>query len=305
MASLNRKKILGVCLAALMGAAAMHAACAGPLRDRIMERRAQQAQQQDSTDSAMPADMQVTRNVSYGSDERQRFDVYAPREAKGAPVIFMVHGGAWRHGDKGASNVVRNKAAHWIPKGAVFISVNYRMLPDTDPLEQAKDVARALALAQEKAASWGGDRARFILMGHSAGAHLVALLTAAPSMATALGAAPWKGAVMLDGATLDVVKTMEGRHMRLHDDAFGKDPLYWKSVSPFHVLEMKAPAMLAVCSSPRKDSCNQADSFVAKAKSLGIQASVLRQNMSHEEINERLGDDPAYTRAVDAFIDAL
>ena len=305
MAKLNRKTLLGGCLAVLMYAAAIQTAYAGPLRDLIKERRAQHAPKEDSQDWSMPTDTQVTRNVSYGSDERQCFDVYAPREAKGAPVIFMVHGGAWRNGDKGASNVVRNKVAHWVPKGTVFISLNYRMLPDKDPLEQARDVARALAAAQTQAAAWGGDRNRFILMGHSAGAHLVAFLTAAQAMQAEFGIMPWKGTIMLDSAALDVVRIMEGRHMRLHDDAFGKDPVYWKSISPFHALETKTPALLAVCSSQRQDSCNQSERFVAKAKSFGTRASVLPQNLSHEEINQLLGQDSAYTNAVDAFIDSL
>ena len=63
--------------------------------------------------------------------------------------------------------------------GIIFVSVDYRMLPQQDALAQADDVARALAFAQSRARSWGGDPGKFILMGHSAGAHLVALLAAA------------------------------------------------------------------------------------------------------------------------------
>ena len=72
----------------------------------------------------------------------------------------------------------------WVPKGFIFISTNYRMLPKTAPMEQIRDVASALAFAQGKASSWGGDPAGFIIMGHSAGAHLAALLAASPAMAS-------------------------------------------------------------------------------------------------------------------------
>jgi acetyl esterase/lipase len=132
--------------------------------------------------------------VAYGGDAAQRFDVYAPREAKGAPVIFMVHGGSWFYGDKRETAVVEHKVERWAPKGYVFISVNYRMVPKADPLEQARDVARALAFAQSRAKEWGGDPSKFILMGHSAGAHLVGLLSANPAEAVKLGAKPWLGA---------------------------------------------------------------------------------------------------------------
>jgi arylformamidase len=251
------------------------------------------------------AGVRLMRDVPYGEDGRQRMDVYLPRQASGAPVIFMVHGGAWRLGDKGARAVVENKVAHWVGKGFIFISANYRLLPGTAPVEQAQDIAIALATAQGKAASWGGDPAKFILVGHSAGAHLVALLGASPAMAVKLGARPWLGTVLLDSAALDVVKIMEAKHARLYDRAFGSDPAYWKAASPFQVLAGGATPFLAVCSTRRRDSCSQASRFVARAGSVNARASVLEQDLSHKEINEQLGTEGGYTDAVDSFIGAL
>ncbi|NUQ92417.1 MAG: alpha/beta hydrolase, partial [Gemmatimonadaceae bacterium] len=126
-----------------------------------------------------PAPMRVVRDVVYGPDARQRFDVYIPGEAKGAPVIFMVHGGGWSAGDKRARGVVDNKVARWLPRGLVVVSTNYRLLPAAKPLDQARDVARALAAAQRMSSSWGADSSKFILMGHSAGGHLVTLVATA------------------------------------------------------------------------------------------------------------------------------
>jgi len=57
-------------------------------------------------------------------------------------------------------------------------------------------------------------------MGHSAGAHLVALLTAHPAFTQAEGALPWLGTVSLDSAAFDVVAVMSGRHLALYDRAF-------------------------------------------------------------------------------------
>jgi acetyl esterase/lipase len=177
----------------------------GMLRERLAARRANAG---GGTRVVLPAGTRVVRDVAYGRDPRQRYDVYAPADARGAPVIFMVHGGGWVRGDKGMANMVQSKVARWVPRGFIVISTNYRLVPDVDPVEQARDVARAVAAAQRQAATWGGDRTRFVLMGHSAGAHLVALLSADPTLATAQGAAPWLGTVVLDGGTMDVAAKM-------------------------------------------------------------------------------------------------
>lgn len=254
---------------------------------------------------AAAADMRVVRDIAYGPDARQRFDVYAPRDARGAPVIFFVHGGGWAIGDKSNRGVVHNKTARWVPRGFVFVSTNYRMLPEADTLEQARDVARALAAAQAQAGSWGGDPARFILMGHSAGAHLVALIASAPGIALDLGARPWLGTVELDSAALDVERIMRDRHLRLYDRAFGSDPAYWAKASPLARLSAAGAPFLAVCSTRRADSCPAARDYAAKAQALGTRASVLEENLSHRQINEELGEDNDYTRAVEAFLDTV
>ena len=245
------------------------------------------------------------RNVRYGSDIRQRFDVFAPADARGAPVIFMVHGGGWAYGDKSARGVTENKVKRWVPRGFIVISTNYRMLPKADPLEQAKDVARAIAVAQQRATSWGGDPAKFILMGHSAGAHLVALLNASPSIAGDLPITPWLGVISIESGALDVVEIMKAPHARLFDRAFGRDSAYWDAVSPMHVLTGAAAPMLVVCSIRRPASCARSDRFAAKAISLGGKASVLREDLSHADADSRLGVDAGYTSAVESFIRTL
>lgn len=291
-------------------------ATAGPLRDLLKERR--QAGDMHTDDSsapfALPAGITMRGDVAYGSDPRQRMDVYLPastaKTAKTAtsgtlPVIFMVHGGGWRTGDKAMDRVVANKVTHWVPRGFILVSANYRMLPDTPPLEQARDVARALARAQALSGEWGGDANRFILMGHSAGAHLVALLTASPVLARQQGAAPWLGSVALDSAAMDVMQVMQARHLRLYDQAFGNDPAIWTAASPTLQLAAGAVPLLAVCSSRRDDSCAQANGLKARADALGVRVEVLPQDLSHKQINAELGLPGAYTQAVDAFIATL
>ena len=282
------------------------------IRERIAERFAHRQQvdemeQEDGNSKPFnPENIKVQRDISYGTDSAQSFDVYIPKNVQNAPVILMVHGGAWRTGDKAMSRVIENKANRWLAKGIIFVSINYRMLPKADLLTQADDVALALAKAQSLAPSWGGDSKRFVIMGHSAGAHLVALISANPSLAIQQGAQRWLGSVMLDSAAYDIEKTMSSKHLPLYDKAFGNDNAFWKSTSPSVQLTQKTVPLLAVCSTKRKDQpCLQASAFINKAAKFGSQANVLPEALSHGEINENLGLPSEYTEKVEAFMRTL
>lgn len=298
--------VIAIAVAALTSSSCVFAA-------RMLYREAQRAQARSEIDDSesgdslvknLPTNTHVLRDIAYGDDPKQRFDVYAPAQAKNAPVIFMVHGGGWTRGDKSMSRVVENKVKHWLPQGYVFISVNNRLLPQTAIEEQAQDVAQALAYAQAHAAEWGADASKFVLMGHSAGAHLIALVSSSPTLAAQAGAKPWRGSVILDSAAYDVAAIMRGRHFGLYDRAFGNDASRWATLSPLSVLTHSTPPMLAVCSSRRVESCAQARAYVDKAKSLGTRAAVLPQDLSHGEINAVLGEAGTYTEAVDGFLRA-
>jgi acetyl esterase/lipase len=246
------------------------------------------------------------KNVRYGPDPAQRMDIYAPDAAQAAPIILMVHGGAWRFGDKNSRGVVHNKVERWVPRGFVFVSINYRMLPSADVLQQAADVSRALAYAQQHANGWGASANKVILIGHSAGAHLVSLLTANPDLARKEGAQPWLGTISLDSAAIDVSAIMKRRHVPLYDEAFGTDPDFWKATSPMHVLTREALPLLAVCSSVRLDQpCKQARAYVRLAAQKGVRAELLEEPLSHPEVNEKLGLDNEYTKSVENFMSSL
>lgn len=294
---------------AIFAALTAHAT-AGPLRDRIEARReARQAAQQAEDDGYggssrrnVPAGVKLLRDVAYGPDKQQKYDVYIPKQAANAPVIFMVHGGGWKRGDKAMDTVVENKVAFWAPRGFIVVSTNYRMLPANDPVGQARDVALAIRSASEQVAGWGGDPGKFILMGHSAGAHLVTLLSSSRELQ---GDLRWLGTVSLDSAAYDVEMAMQGRHMRLYDEAFGADPAFWRAASPYAQLSREGVPLLAVCSSRRSDSCEQARHFTARAGQFGMRVQVLPKDLSHKEINETLGQAGAYTEEVDQFIRGL
>jgi len=311
-----RKSIVAV-IVMLACTGVVSTSTAGPIRDALKQRAEQRREAASAAHDSdelgdgaggpsmhgVPAGASVEKDIAYGSDPAQRLDVFRP--AKPAPnglVILMVHGGGWARGDKSNGRVVTNKVAHWLPQGNVFISMNYRMVPVADPVQQADDVARALAFVQGRAPSWGINPARVVLMGHSAGSHLVSLVSADQSIATRQGARPWLGTVALDGAGYDVVTIMEGRHFRLYDKAFGTDRRLWEQGSPTRRLNAAPPPMLLVCSARRDDSCAQAQGFLTKANAMGGQVERRMEDKSHGEINELLGLPGPYTDAVDDFL---
>ncbi|WP_246675709.1 alpha/beta hydrolase [Mesorhizobium sp. B1-1-4] len=101
-----------------------------------------------------------------------KLDIYAPDGARGLPVVFFVHGGAWRSGKRSQVNA---KPAFLLANGFCLVSIDYRMLPEAEVATQADDVEKAYAYVRANIARHGGDARRIVAMGHSAGCHLVAL----------------------------------------------------------------------------------------------------------------------------------
>lgn len=247
---------------------------------------------------------QVLEDVEYGPGSAHRLDVYRPQNAAEAPIAVLVHGGAWQKGDKAEPAFISRKAEHLVGRGFVVASVNYQLEPP-DPLRQANDVAKALAFVQAEASKWGGDAQRTVLIGHSSGAHLVALLAADPTLAYEHGAKPWLGTVALDSAALNVERIMNRRHFPFYDRVFKDDPALWRSASPWHRLRTAPAPMLLVCSSQRLVSCAQARAFAEKVDTLGGRARVAEIDLSHRELNAMLGAPGPYTETVDSFLRTL
>ena len=226
-------------------------------------------------------------------------DVYKPAAATRPRSYFMVHGGAWRFGDKDSRGGLKNKARRAGCRAALSSSpINYRMLPEPDALEQAVDLARALAFAQSHARSWGGDPHKFILMGHSAGAHLVSLLSADPSLAMRVGRATVVGHR----------RTRQCRARCPADNAGGARCGYTTKHSAripgsgvnvaIACADQDALPLLAVCSSIRKDQpCRQAQAFADRAPSRARASRSPQRTLDHAQINNHWAcPDPTRTR---------
>jgi len=106
------------------------------------------------------AEMKVRRNIAYTdpADARRRLDVYAPTDGTNHPVTVWIHGGDWRQGDKAG---VQNKPEAFVDKGYVFVSVNYRFVPDVTVNEMTGDIAKAIKWVHDHAAEHGDSRRRF------------------------------------------------------------------------------------------------------------------------------------------------
>ncbi|KAI1693726.1 alpha/beta hydrolase fold domain-containing protein [Ditylenchus destructor] len=242
----------------------------------------------------------------YGPDAAQRADVYLPGRSSGpaAPVLVMVHGGAWKGGDKAASDVVDNKLDYWLPKGFAIVSVNTRVLPAARPETQAQDLGLALAWVQREAPGWGADPDRIIVMGHSSGGHLLALLAADAAMRQRTGARPWRASVILDGAGFDLLDVMPRPHAPFYDDAFGADPAQWAQASPAAQLRGPVSPTLLVCSTLRPDPCRRSRSYADQLAAHGNHAEILGIARNHAQINADVGADNDETRAISRYIDA-
>jgi len=260
----------------------------------------------------------VTRNIPYAepANERQMLDVYAPENAKNLPVIFWIHGGGWQVGDKTS---VQSKPKAFVDKGYVFVSTNYRFLPNVDMETIVRDVAKSIHWVHDHIAEHGGDPQRLLVMGHSAGAQLAALICTDDRYLKAEGLtlAIIKGCVPVDGDTYDVplmIETGAARRKALgqpnpkfgHYEKFGSDPVKHRNFSAVnHVARDKGISpflLLYVADHP--DTSAQAKRLGSALNEAGIGAKLFgAKDTEHSKINENLGlpDDPS-TKALFEFV---
>lgn len=251
--------------------------------------------------------------LSYGSNTLQKIDYWRPA-TNGAPLIIFVHGGAWMYGDK-RNATGKNKIRHYLQQGYAFASVNYRLLPDCTVEQQAQDVTSALAYLISHAETLGFDPKRVVMMGHSAGAHLSALIGTDMRYLKEVGSGheSLRGVVLLDGAAYDVPRQIKegGLLMRgMYVSVFGFDRERQIALSPTHnAAAPNVPAFL-ILHVQRPDGIMQSQALAKALKESGTSVEVHsfegRGLTGHVEINNRLGDTsyPA-TPVVDEWLNRV
>ena len=114
------------------------------------------------------------QGLAYGSEPRQRLDVYAPAGgAEAAPVAIFFYGGSWTDGRRQDYGWVGRALA---AEGFLALAPDYRLYPEVTYPDFLTDGALAVAWAVENAARYGGDAQKIVLIGHSAGAYNAIML---------------------------------------------------------------------------------------------------------------------------------
>ena len=225
--------------------------------------------------------------------------------------MVFVHGGGWKRGDK---DMMQDSAKpeHWQEQGYAVASLNYRLVPDNTVEQQTADVANAVAWLKARSGTLGFDGERIALVGHSAGAHLVALVGTDPQYLRGAGLAmnDVASVLPLDGAAYNVPDQMDENAWLMGDtyrQAIGEDPVRQRALSPnLHAAAPNAPAFL-ILHVQRGDARRQSRELAQRLNAAGTPASVQefrgRGLRGHRQINQRLGEaDYPATPVVDAFL---
>lgn len=267
-----------------------------------------------------------TRELVYDLDGRRVgpgdpdiLDLYTPatanrRDARG--VVVYVHGGGWMWGDK--RHGVRRKARLFTRAGYLFASVDYRLSPNPPQLEDPqrvrfpahpRDVGEAVAWLHENVARFGGDGRRMVLIGHSAGAHLAALVATSSRYLRAFGSPPSvvRGFVSLDAVALQVRRAIRGAatpaRRALLLNAFGtpaeeRARPRWADASPLSHAGRRDPRALVV----QRDTPAPLEPGRRFAHALGGGTRLLRVAMRHNQIDAALGRGGAARPLTDAVV---
>ncbi len=238
-------------------------------------------------------------------------DVYtAMKPEPKSPVMVFVHGGGLRVGDKASSKDLDPKPEFFVSKlGYVLVSVNYRLLPEGAYPRNAQDVANSLAWVHNNIAEYGGDPDRIFLMGHSAGASLVAIVSTDDRFLKNAGKdlTVLKGVIANEGG-YGVVE--EGEDEASLKGRFGEKwqeniPLAQakagKNIPPYLLIHVTGGDTLV------EGSEAEAQAFAAALRDAGVRTEVLSlDHVEHFGANETLGEGGEITTVTtERFLDSI
>lgn len=238
-------------------------------------------------------------------------DIHAPAKACKAPVVVWVHGGGYHIGDK--ANQMAAKVRAFNAKGWILVSVNYRLTVAGDEAsaqfpDHYEDVAAALRWITRNIKTYGGDQSRLALLGHSAGADIVAnvanqsryLHAQGLPMSTVDCAAP------LDTEGFDKVTSVGDGESAQWQSALGNEPDYLTvtSATRFITGSLRLPDTFTVFrGAPERQAIQQA--YASKVRSTGAAVTLVdARGLSHADVNARIGQagDTVITPPLLAFL---
>lgn len=250
------------------------------------------------------------RTVAGAATGSTSLDIHAPKGACDAPVVLWVHGGGYHGGDKAGKGTAA-KTALFNAHGWIFVSVNYRLTVAGDPAsahfpDHYEDVAAAIAWTKAHIGAYGGDQSRLAVLGHSAGADIVANVVDQSRYLHAVGlpVSSIRCAGPLDTEGFDKPAS--------HDpdadqwaDALGNQPDYLESTSATRFISgYRRPDTIGVY---RGTAGRQAieRAYLAKVASTGARTTLVdARSLTHEEVNTRIGaaGDQIITPPLVAFL---
>lgn len=248
----------------------------------------------------------VRENIPYVEPHhvRQVLDVYSQPGSEKLPVVFWIHGGGWQVGDK---KDVELKPKWFTERGFVFVSTNYRLLPDVSMRELISDVASGLGWTHKNIEKFGGDPNQIFVMGHSAGAQLAAILCTDHRYLEKVGVplTALRGCVPVDGDTYDIPAMIMTAEMRQtlhglplpengHRVKFGNDPkLHVDFSAVTHIAKGKSiPPFLILYVSGHPDVTAQAKRLEMSLAQADIAVSSFgASNTNHSKLNDDLGQE--------------
>lgn len=203
---------------------------------------------------------QVTRDISYGPDERNRLDIFRQEGTSGAPVLVFVHGGGFVMGDKHTegSPFYSNIGDFAARRGMVGVTITYRLAPAHRFPSGPEDVALAVKWLRENIADYGGDPGKIVLAGQSAGAVHVAGYVAHKRFHVAENGGI-AGAMIMSG----MFDTLTCTPNDFHRAYYGDDPKDWGVASCMAgLLNAKIPLCFTLSELDPQDFQTQAAQLV-------------------------------------------
>lgn len=214
----------------------------------------------------------------YGAAARETLDVYRPGGASGAPIHVHFHGGAWRALSSKAAAFL---APYVIADGAVYVAVDFDVIPDVDLPEMMAQSRRAIRWVRANADRIGGDASRIVVSGHSSGAHAAGVLLTTDWLQHDLPADMLKAGLLLSGIydMEPVLLSSRSDYVKLSDAE--ADNLSAQR----HLDRLNAPVVIVYGSGESPEFQRQSRDFAAAIAQAGkTQMLVRMQGVNHFEI---------------------
>jgi len=239
--------------------------------------------------TALAPNVKAVRDIVYteGKPEdagKHKLDLYLPTDKTNFPVLFFVHGGSWRSGDRSQYPSFGNRFAKL---GIGVVVQSYRLAPRNPPPAQIEDVAAAFAWTVKNIGAYGGDVTRISIAGHSAGGHLVAELALDPKWLAKYGLTP---------SAIQAVAALSGVYDVTGLEIFGADAQSRRQYSPIEFVTQRAPRFLVTyCQWDYPGLGPQAKMFDAALRRAFVETSLVfipGRNHIDEMVNTWRDDDP-------------